>query len=89
MDHITQQGQTLWDIAIQRCGSSDAAFDIARLNNLNVTDEPQPGEVILLPHVRNSRITAYYCDNQIKPATWVNKKEGIGHWQIETDFIVS
>jgi len=42
-------GQTVFDVAIQNCGSVDAAYDIAILNNIEVTSYPESGTVLYVP----------------------------------------
>ena len=90
MSATVKQGQTLFDIALQYCGGADAAFGIARLNNRNLTDELAPGEVLQMPDVRNKRVVKYYADYKLIPASAViEKKEGIGYWIIQSDFITT
>jgi len=85
-------GQSLWDMALQHCGRADAAFSIARMNGLNITDSLTPGTVLVLPAVTNKRVVKYYVDNGIMPATGASTSsatgEGIGYWVIEADFEV-
>ncbi len=90
MSIIVKQGQTLFDIALQYCGSADAAFEIARINNRNITDDPAPGDVLKLPHVRDKRVVKYFADYKLIPASAIiEKKEGIGYWIIQSDFITT
>jgi len=63
------QGQTLIDIAVQELGSAEAAYGLAVLNNLSVTDELVPGQELQLPTVTNRSISDYYNNKGIKPAT--------------------
>lgn len=62
-------GQTLFDVALQFCGSVEAAFDIASMNDIAVTSYMQPGAVVALPDMADKRIVVYYTNNKIKPAT--------------------
>jgi len=66
---IVQNRQTLWDIALQHCGSANAAFGIARLNNIALSDKPAPGTVLTVPQVADKKVVNYYADNGIVPAT--------------------
>lgn len=92
-----QQGQCLMDIAIERCGSATALFDLALLNGLSITEDVSIGFELLLPPVVNVGIAKYFADKQIIPATGErNKKQleilepqGIGHWRIGINFKVS
>lgn len=62
------ENQTLFDIAIQACGDVQAAYDIALLNGLNITDDIA-GFDLIIPEVVNKQIVAYYSKTGIKPAT--------------------
>lgn len=62
------QGQSLFDIALQHCGSMEAAFDIAALNDIAVTDNPA-GMALQLPAPIDTMVVTYYKNNDIKPAT--------------------
>jgi hypothetical protein len=68
MKIIRAGGQTLFDIALQYCGSAQAAYDIARLNDISLTDE-QSGE-IEVPAAINARLAKYFRDNGLCPATF-------------------
>lgn len=63
------ENQSLFDIAIQECGSAEAAYDIAKLNGLSVTDELTPGQELNIPTPENRNIASYYRQRNIKPAT--------------------
>jgi hypothetical protein len=62
-----QDNQTLLDVAIQYCGDAAAAFDIALLNDLSLTDDTF--DEVLLSAPVNKRIVEYYSNNNINPAT--------------------
>lgn len=62
-------GQTVFDIAMQHCGSVEAAFDIAAMNDIAVTSHLQPGAVALLPDIVAKTIVAFYKNHNISPAT--------------------
>lgn len=62
-------GQTIFDVAIQNCGSVDAAYDIAILNNIEVTSCPESGTVLYVPDAIKKKVVQYYQQNEIKPAT--------------------
>lgn len=63
------QGQTLFDIAIQSCGSTEAAFELAVLNSLSLTDDIETGFELSLPDVIDQDIATYFQNKNIKPAT--------------------
>lgn len=64
-----QSGQTLWDIAVQHCGSADAALEIAALNGLLPTSQPKTSEQLIVPNVENKKVVRYYAEHGIVPAT--------------------
>jgi hypothetical protein len=95
---IVLDNQDLLDVAVEYCGSADAAYDIALLNDLTVTDDLTPGIELKLPSVVNKKIASYYKTKGLEPATGITMNsenplpvslEGIGYWAIETDFIIS
>ena len=63
------ENQTLLDIAIQALGAAEAAFDIALLNNLSITDTMIPGTELAMPAIVNTDIAAYYAAKGLRPAT--------------------
>jgi hypothetical protein len=89
--------QSLFDIAIQECGSIEAAFEIALVNGNNITDELINGEELTLPSVVNQKVVDLFSINEIKPATAITTTdvaqtiadEGIEFWAIEVDFVIS
>lgn len=85
------EGQSFLDIAIQACGSVEAAFELAVLNSMSLTDDLVPGVELVLPAVVNSSIALYYKSKNIKPATAsvFSTVGGVEYWAIETEFLVS
>lgn len=85
-----KQGQSLFDIAIQECGSVEAVFLIARQNSIPVTKHLTTGEQLQPVGVTDKRVKKYYTDNHILPATSLTTDaflpEGIDYWAIEFDF---
>ena len=67
-------GQTLFDIAIQSCGSAEAAFELAVLNGMSVTDDLVPGQELIMPDVVNNSISSYYDNKSLTPATASNEQ---------------
>lgn len=66
---IVQSGQSLWDIAVQYCGTADAALDIATMNGRMPTEQPNTGETLKVPEMANKKIVSYYADHGMVPAT--------------------
>lgn len=90
-------GQSLFDIAIVKCGSPESAYNIAMLNGIALTDALPVGTVLILPAVVKKDMSAYFTDKGINPATSLTEAdiantiqgEGIEFWAIEEDFKVS
>lgn len=91
------QGQSLFDIALQHCGAADAAYDIALLNGLSITDALEVGAQLELPPAMSVAVMRHYASAGIKPATALTKAqeqdtiggEGVEFWAIEINFVVS
>lgn len=90
---IVLDGQSLIDVAIQCCGSAEAAYDIALLNNISITEDLTAGLELTIPAAVNSSVVSYYTQKGIKPATALTDTDtvfgGIDYMGIEIDFIVS
>jgi len=96
MKTIVLNSQSLLDIAIQHCGGAEAAFDIALLNELVLSDNLEVGRQLIVPAKANRTIAEYYENRRLKPATGLTDlqfaeilDEGIDFMGIEIDFIVS
>lgn len=63
------QGQTLADIAIRYCGSIEALFQLAVLNDISITDALEAGTVLLLPPPLDKGVINYFECNGIQPAS--------------------
>lgn len=63
-------GQTLFDIALSEFGSVDAAFELADINDLNVTDDLYSGQLLKKTFIVNKSIHKFYKQRCILPATW-------------------
>ena len=92
MNYTVLDRQSVFDIAIQQCGSASTAFAIAVLNGKNITDDVEVGEILRLPPVVNKNAAEYYVNNKLNPATGLTPDqagfEGINYMGIEYDFIV-
>jgi hypothetical protein len=99
MKQITAlNNQSLPDIAIRHCGTVEAVTDIAILNNISITQELIPGQLIQIPSkdYGNQEVVNYFAANKIEPATALTEEHnalvegnsGIGYWIIENNFIV-
>lgn len=56
-------------MAVQHCGSVEAAFDIALLNGISITDSIAPGTDLILPPVVDKDVVSYYANRGLVPAT--------------------
>lgn len=98
MQIIALNNQTLSDIAVRHCGTIEAVADIAILNNISITDNPAPGQIITLPNkdYGYQEVINYFRENKTDPATALTDEHtdtiapltGIDYWIIENDFIV-
>ena len=69
MTITAQSRQTLFDVAIQHCGSIEAAFTIASLNNIAVTSSFSGPTLLSIPAELDKKIVNYYAAQKIVPAT--------------------
>ncbi|MGY0034459.1 hypothetical protein [Pedobacter sp. NJ-S-72] len=91
---VVDQGQSLFDVAVQHCGDVSAVFELAHLNSLSITDKLKAGSELILPIPVDSGLVKYFQDNSYVPATDINEKneiilpDGIDYWAVGIDFIV-
>lgn len=71
---IVQPRQNLWDIAVQHCGTADAAFGIAAAEGCIPSSTPIVGTEVGVPEPMNKKVVAHYVSHGIVPAT------GEGKW---------
>lgn len=69
MSDVVKPNQNIIDKAIQSAGSADAAFHLALLNEVSITDDVEPGTVLKDTSVTNSRVKAEIVRRGIEPAT--------------------
>lgn len=71
MEVTVKDGQTLADVAVQECGTWEAAVDIALRNGVSLTDCPAAGTKLLVPDdATENRVMASYCKaRDVAPAT--------------------
>lgn len=70
MKQTVKDGQTLADVAIQEYGSWEAMIDIARENNMSMTEVPNAGTELTMPDATWNRTMQNYCkNNDVSPAT--------------------
>lgn len=85
-------------MAVQECGSFEAAFALCERNGIALTDDLAVGrELKIVPEdIGRKRIVAALAAQDVKPATAISAEDaalvpwgGIGFMGIEIDFIVS
>jgi len=92
-----EQGQNVLDLAMQYCGNATAAFNIALLNGMCLTDDIAPGALLEIPAVADTTIVNFFLDNNIITATATallpgnilpeqSGPLGIGNWKIGVNF---
>ena len=81
--------QSLLDIALQTLGDADGALEIAAINGVCLTDDPDPATPLALPSSQMSRAVAnYYAANSIRPATALSEDvrfNGINYMIVQAD----
>jgi hypothetical protein len=84
--------QTLLDISVAKMGDLDSVFDLARLNNMAVTDVINSGDVLQVADApADEDVVNEFTARKFKPATADVELilGGIDYMGIQIDFIVS
>ena len=90
--------QSLFDVAIEHCGTAEAALLLALLNGISLTDDLTVGQDIDVQTIDAPQVVQSFAVNNWQPATATTQQqildilqtdEGIDFWGIEYDFIVS
>ncbi len=69
------EGQSLFDLAIQACGSVESVFDFAQRNVICITDLLLPGHTVQPPDVKYKGIVNYFSELDITPASETDVKK--------------
>lgn len=94
---INLMNQNLFDHSIQNTGSIENVFEIAKANDVSITDLLDIGTAVKIESkVDVGLVKSHFKANEVQPATADPNiedieliKEGIGHWFIGRDFKVS
>ena len=87
-----------FDFAIQHCGTAEAAFEVARLNNMSLTQDVEPDTELILPEISDKDVVLHIKVNKLHPGTGITQTEfetmtnggsGIEFWRIEQEFEVN
>jgi hypothetical protein len=94
MKHVIEKHQTILDLAMQHCGTADALFDIAELNDIDVTSEVAAGQEVDMPDAIDTSRVKFLSDGGHKPVTGSlvaveDAQGGLEYWAIEIDFVIS
>lgn len=91
MRTTTRNNQTLPDIAVQECGNIEAAFDIARLNGLSLTDELKTGQTldIACTTACTESVVGELAADGVKPATALRPRRSRQRPTVASDTWVS
>lgn len=97
MRSIVNSRQSLLDLAVQECGTFEAAFALAERNGWCLTDDVPIGTELdfTMEQIEKRRIVVSMAAQGVKPATAVSAQDataapygGIGFMGIEIDFVV-
>lgn len=75
---VVLEGQSLFDLALQKGGSIEAVFDFAVKNEISITDDITPGIGLLPPDAKSKQIVDYYSKHSLKPGTAVTGDQAEG-----------
>ena len=90
--------QNLIDVALEHCGTFEAAMQMALLNGISLTDDLEPGVSLLTSEVEKKRVVTNFQSLRHPPATGISSDEindiigigeGVEFWAVEYDFVVS
>lgn len=96
MQVIARSRQSLLDIAIQECGTIEAAFALASRNDISLTDVLTPGQAIEVAagDISRKQVVAYLAVLETNAATAVSDADlsllpgGLGYMALGIDFIL-
>lgn len=94
MQQTVLHNQTLYDFALQHCGTVAAVFAIALANGISITSELVPGTQLDVPADApvDADILNFYKAKEVLPATGITElntePDGIDFMSIEGTFIV-
>lgn len=81
--------QSLFDIAVQYGGGMQSVFELARLNDLEVTAELTAGQLLVAPVAVSATVVTFFLEGGYFPASVdPGLLEGIDYWRIEYEFEV-
>jgi len=88
-----KNGQWLGDVTLSTTGDISMLVEMARGNNMSVTERLNAGDVLLSAGVKNKDVAAYYSAKSLQPATASGREPdslgGIGFMAVGITFVVS
>ncbi len=83
-------GQNIMDVAAQETGIVSNAYDIAKENNLVLTDDLSTDIEVAVPILTNNKkVRDVFKRKNIKPASSDSEKlDGIGYMAIQVNFLI-
>lgn len=92
---IINQGQSIFDKAIEMTGSVENAFELAILNGLSITEDLVKGDELMQISVSNKEVVSFFEDTKSSNGLKVESEEMInddnfviGSMMIKNTFIV-
>lgn len=67
-----KNGQSLFDIAVQYCGSVSAVSSIVKFNNLSFTEDLVEGQKLFVPDITNIKVVNDFLNEAFSPANDIN-----------------
>lgn len=61
--------QSLFDLAITRCGSAQAAYDIAARNGIDLTEPYRKEDIQVMPDIVNREVVTFFATQKNQPDT--------------------
>lgn len=65
----TKDRQTLFDVALVACGDIETIFEIARVNDISITEDLPENIELKINNIGNRRIVDYFASNRFCPAS--------------------
>lgn len=85
-----KNNQSVADVATEHNGSAEKALELALLNDLSLTEDLQPGHVLLKSSQGSSEVVNFFIREMKSPATKASEdlQTGIDFMKIGIDFTI-
>jgi len=81
-----REGQSLFDLSIQLCGSVESIFDLANRNVICITDKLIPGYIMKPIDFWNKGVVTYFDNLDVVPASDTDVVVGDGKGTFDNTF---